>query len=61
MEINVKDTYDIYMKKTPNNYERKLEQMGRDSMFLERNIYHHEKSNLLELMNEFNTISVKKH
>lgn len=28
-------------------------------MFWERNIWHHEKSNLLELMYEFNTMSVK--
>ena len=47
------------MKKTPKHYNRKCEQMERHIVFLDRNIQHHEKSVLLELIYEFNTISVK--
>lgn len=52
--------YIIYMKKIPKHDERKFEQMGKHTMFLDKDIQHHEKSILLELIYEFNTISVKK-
>ena len=52
--------YNIYMKKTLKHYERKTEQMERHPVFLERDIQHHEKSILLELIYKSNTTSIKK-
>lgn len=51
--------YNIYRKKTPEYDERKFEQMERHTVFSDRNIQHHEKSILIELIYEVNTISVK--
>lgn len=51
--------YNIYRKKTPEYDERKFEQMERHTVFLDRNIQHHEKSILIELIYEVNAISVK--